>query len=75
MLFYIGTKAVGMMKLTREQVLSDYQEACDKYQRTLKQLEDEYFEDSEDYQKIKAKATQEYTKARREYFLSRRTFK
>ena len=75
MLFYIGTKAVGMMKLTREQVLSDYQEACDKYQRTLKQLEDEFFEDSEDYQRIKAKADQEYTKARREYFLSRRTFK
>ena len=64
-----------MMKLTPEDVLSDYQDACEKYQRTLKQLEDEYFEDSEDYQRIKAKATQEYTKARREYFLSRRIFK
>ena len=62
-------------KLTKDQVLSDYQQACQKYHLTMKKAQDEHFEDSEEYQKIKERALKEYTKARREYFLSKRIFK
>ena len=55
-------------KLTADQVLSDYQQACQKYHLTMEKAQDEHFEDSEEYQKIKERALKEFQRLEENIF-------